>query len=109
VADWVRQDPEASAAVMQGLFFARVAPPKSVRQTLTPPRIVFGHPSDPVHPWSDSDELVRELPNARLVRASSILEGRLQPKRLSGEIAEFVDECFLDAGLTVPEPTGRAA
>jgi pimeloyl-ACP methyl ester carboxylesterase len=109
MADWLRQDPEASAAVMQGLFFARVAPPKSVRQTLTPPTIVIGHPSDPVHPWSDSDELVRELPNARLVRASSILEGRLRPQRLSGEIAEFVDACFLAAKKTAAEPSGRAA
>jgi pimeloyl-ACP methyl ester carboxylesterase len=94
LADWVRQDPEASAAVMQGLFFARVAPPKSVRRTLTPPTLVIGHPSDPVHPWSDSDELVRELPNARLLRASSILEGRLRPRRITGEINAFVEACF---------------
>ena len=29
--DWVRQDPGPSAAVIQGLFFGRVAPPRSER------------------------------------------------------------------------------
>ena len=38
--------------------------------------------------------LVRELPDARLVEASSILELRLTPERLTGEIAGFIDECF---------------
>jgi hypothetical protein len=55
---------------------------------------VIGHYRDPVHPFSDSDMLVRELPNARLVQASSILELRLTPERLTNEIVAFVDECF---------------
>jgi hypothetical protein len=38
--------------------------------------------------------LVRELPNARLVEASSILELRLTPERLTSEIVVFVEECF---------------
>ena len=29
--DWVRQDPEPSAAVFQGLFFDRIAPPREER------------------------------------------------------------------------------
>ena len=56
--------------------------------------LVIGHYRDPVHAFSDSDMLVRELPNARLVEASSILELRLTPERLTAEITEFVDECF---------------
>ena len=48
--------------------------------------LVIGHYRDPIHPFSDSDMLVRELPNARLVQASSILELRLTPERLTGEI-----------------------
>jgi hypothetical protein len=56
--------------------------------------LVIGHYRDPIHPFSDSDMLVRELPNARLVEASSILELRLTPERLTDEITEFVDECF---------------
>jgi pimeloyl-ACP methyl ester carboxylesterase len=92
--DAVSQDPAPSAAVLQGLFFGRSAPPRSERKTIKSHALVIGHPRDPVHPFSDSDMLVRELPNARLVEASSILELRLTPERLTGEIAEFVHECW---------------
>jgi hypothetical protein len=56
--------------------------------------LVIGHYRDPVHPFSDSDMLVRELSNARLVQASSVLELRLTPERLTGEIVAFVERCF---------------
>jgi pimeloyl-ACP methyl ester carboxylesterase len=92
--DTVSQDPAPSAAVLQGLFFGRSAPPRHERKTIKSHALVIGHPRDPVHPFSDSDMLVRELPNARLVEASSILELRLTPERLTGEIAAFVDECW---------------
>jgi pimeloyl-ACP methyl ester carboxylesterase len=98
--DWVSQDPGPSAAVLQGLFFGRTAPPRSERRTIKSHALVIGHPRDPVHPFSDSDMLVRELPNSRLVEASSILELRLTPERLTAEIAGFVDECW--------HPTPRA-
>ena len=68
------------------------------RAKLTPPTMVIGHYRDPIHPFSDSDMLVRELPNARLVQASSILELRLTPERLTAEIVEFVGGCFKPAG-----------
>jgi len=45
--DWVRQDPGPSAAVIQGLFFGRVAPPQSERETFQTPAIIIGHPRDP--------------------------------------------------------------
>jgi hypothetical protein len=37
---------------------------------------------------------VRELPNARLLEASSILELQLAPERLTEEIAGFTQGCF---------------
>ena len=92
--EWVSQDPKPSASVLQGLFFGRVAPPSEERQALDQETLVIGHYRDPVHPFSDSDMLVRELPNARLVQASSMLELRLTPERLTGEIVEFVERCF---------------
>ena len=92
--DVVSQDPKPSASVLQGLFFGRVAPPRSVRATLQPPALVIGHPRDPIHPFSDSDMLMQELPDARLVEASSILELRMSPERLTGEITRFIDECW---------------
>ena len=95
--DWVSQDPKPSASVLQGLFYGRVAPPREERAGMTQPTLVIGHYRDPIHPFSDSDMLVRELPNARLVQASSILELRLTPERLTSEIVEFVGECFKPA------------
>jgi pimeloyl-ACP methyl ester carboxylesterase len=95
--DWVSQDPKPSASVLQGLFFGRVAPPGEERRRMPHRTLVIGHYRDPIHPFSDSDMLVRELPNARLVQASSILELRLTPERLTGEIVMFVEECFRPA------------
>ena len=94
--DWISQDPKPSASVLQGLFFGRVAPPKSERRTLGPPTLIIGHPRDPIHPFSDADMLFHELPDARMVEASSILELRLTPERLTGEIVEFIDGCWDD-------------
>jgi pimeloyl-ACP methyl ester carboxylesterase len=95
--DWVGQDPKPSASVLQGLFFGRVAPPTEERRRMKQRTLVIGHYRDPVHPFSDSDMLVRELPNARLVQASSVLELRLTPERLTNEIVMFVGECFRPA------------
>ena len=92
--DWVRQDPAPSAAVLQGLFFGRIAPHKEIRKTLAPPALVIGHRRDPIHPFSDSGALVDELPNARLIEADSILEWRVSPARLTDEMAGFIDEVW---------------
>jgi pimeloyl-ACP methyl ester carboxylesterase len=101
--DTVRQQPGPSAAVLQGLFFGRVAPHRDVRRTIDVPALVIGHDRDPVHPFSDSDALVHELPDARLIRADSLLELRLTPARLTEEIAAFLDACW------APRPAARAA
>ncbi len=92
--DTIRQQPGPSAAVLQGLFFGRVAPHREIRRTIAAPALVIGHDRDPVHPFSDSDALVSELPNARLLRADSLFELRLTPERLTGEISGFLDECW---------------
>ncbi|MBS1868682.1 MAG: alpha/beta hydrolase [Actinobacteria bacterium] len=94
VVDWVSQDPGPSAAVLQGLFFGRIAPHRSERRTFDAPALVIGHPRDPVHPFSDADMLAAELPNGRLLNADSIVELRTRPQRLTGEIAAFVDSCW---------------
>jgi pimeloyl-ACP methyl ester carboxylesterase len=92
--DWVRQDPEPSAAVLQGLFFGRTAPPREERRKLQTPALVIGHQYDLIHPFSDAGMLVSELPNGRLLEASSLLELRVAPLRLTGEIARFAEECW---------------
>ncbi|MDX6658549.1 MAG: hypothetical protein QOH62_3342 [Solirubrobacteraceae bacterium] len=92
--DTVRQDPAPSAAVLQGLFFGRVAPHRTERRTFEAPTLVIGHRRDPVHPFSDSGMLVDEMPNARLLEADSIVEMRMTPERLTAEVADFLDECW---------------
>ena len=94
LVDLVRQDPAPGAAVLQGLFFGRIAPHRAQRRRLTTPALVIGHPRDPVHPFTDAGMLAEELPNCRLLEASSIIELRGAPERLTGEIADFIDECW---------------
>lgn len=95
--DSVSQDPKPSASILQALLYGRVAPPREERAKMTHKTLVIGHHRDPIHPFSDSDMLLRELPKARLVEASSSLELRLTPDRLTGEIVKFVGECFKPA------------
>jgi pimeloyl-ACP methyl ester carboxylesterase len=94
LVDWIAQDPEPSAAVIQGLFFGRTAPHRDERRTFEAPTLVIGHRHDIIHPFSDAGMLADELPNGRLLRANSFLELRLAPERLTGEIAAFLDECW---------------
>jgi pimeloyl-ACP methyl ester carboxylesterase len=94
VLDSLRQDPAPSAAVLQGLFFGRIAPHRTERRTFETPALVIGHRRDPVHPFSDAGMLADELPNGRLLEAESIVELRFSPDRLTGEIARFIDSCW---------------
>jgi len=94
VIDFVRRDPAASLAVLNGLLFGRVAPPVEDRRALAQPALVIGHRSDPIHPFSDADRLARELPSAQLVTASSMLEWRLRPARLDQALLTFLDEVW---------------
>lgn len=92
--DTVRQEPGPGGALLQGLFFGRIAPHRSERRTFTMPALVLGHRRDPVHPFSDAGQLAAELPNGRLLEADSLVELRLHPERLTDEIASFLDEIW---------------
>jgi pimeloyl-ACP methyl ester carboxylesterase len=99
--DTVRQDPKPSASLIQGLFFGRTAPHRTERAQIDVPALVIGHRHDIVHPFSDAGMLASELPDARLLEADSIVELRVRPERLTGEIAAFVEECWR------PRPAAR--
>jgi pimeloyl-ACP methyl ester carboxylesterase len=92
--DWTRRTPESSEAVLEGILFGRTAPPREERQLIGQPALVIGHPSDPLHPFTDSDMLVDEMPRARLVNAESIFEWRVRPDRLDDELASFITEVY---------------
>lgn len=105
VLDWVRQDPEPSADVLEGLLLGRSAPPQEDRIRIEAPALVIGHPNDPLHPFNDADMLVDEMPNARLVNANSIIEWRASPDRLNDELAAFLDEVWSQPAAPVAEAT----
>ncbi len=92
--DFVRRDPAASLAVLDGLTFGRIAPPVAERRRLPHPTLVIGHASDPIHPFSDADTTARDLVGARLVKARSIYEWRLRPARLTSALTDFLDEVW---------------
>lgn len=96
--DVIRQEPGPGGALLQGLFFGRVAPHRVERRTFQMPALVLGHRRDPVHPFSDAGMLAEELPNGRLLEADSLVELRLQPERLTNEIASFLDEIWSARG-----------
>jgi pimeloyl-ACP methyl ester carboxylesterase len=92
--DVIRQEPGPGGAILQGLFFGRVAPPYGARREFIMPTLVLGHHRDPVHPFTDAGMLADELPNSRLLEANSLVELRLRPERLTTEIAAFLDEIW---------------
>ena len=94
--DPLRRDPRSSSRVLQGLLLGRTCPPRREREGIETAALIVGHPSDPIHPFSDSDDLLREMPNARLVDANSILEWRLAPARLNAELDRFLTEVWGD-------------
>jgi pimeloyl-ACP methyl ester carboxylesterase len=108
--DVVRQEPGPGGALLQGLFFGRVAPHRTERRTFEVPTLVLGHRRDPVHPFSDAGMLVEEMPNARLLEANSLVELRMRPERLTEEIADFLDDVWAArAGKRAKRQPKRAA
>jgi pimeloyl-ACP methyl ester carboxylesterase len=105
--DWAGQDPKPSGAYLQGLFFGRIAPPRSERSQIETRSLVIGHPRDPIHPFNDADCLVRELRNGRMLEANSILELRFSPERLTNEIDRFLDECWREPVSASPARSRR--
>lgn len=81
-------------AVLHGVIFGRIAPSSSQRRRIQTPTLVIGHPVDPIHPFVDADMLAEEMPDVRVERASSILEWRVRPERLTSAATRFALDCF---------------
>jgi len=97
VTDTLEQQPAAMAALLHGVLFGRIAPPKSTRRQITTPTLVIGHQGDPIHPFGDADTLALDMPNAEFLQARSPVELRADPKRLTDAIAEFLDRSYEQA------------
>ena len=107
--DTLDQRSDSVAAVVHGLFFGRVAPPAKRRRAITAPALVVGHPADPIHPAADAAMLADELPNARFVRARSILEWRFWPERLNRIAGAAELRCWSARRVLGAVPTRAAA
>ncbi|WP_033287847.1 alpha/beta fold hydrolase [Amycolatopsis jejuensis] len=94
VTDTLSQQPAPMAALLHGVLFGRVAPPKSARREIATPALVIGHEGDPIHPFGDAGSLADDMPNAEFVHARSPVELRLDPTRLSASIRDFAFRCY---------------
>lgn len=92
--DFARRRPGPTVAVLEGLLLGETAPGRAQRRRIERPTLIVGHTGDPLHPFSDSGMLAEELPRARMVQAASILEWRVRPRRLTEELADFLDEVW---------------
>jgi pimeloyl-ACP methyl ester carboxylesterase len=86
--------PEVTTAVLHGILVGPTVPTVDERRSIRAPALVLGHRADLIHPFSDATSLVRQMPDARLVEASSIAELRLHPQRLLGEIERFLADVW---------------
>lgn len=92
--DLVKRDPKSTVDIMKGLFYGQIAPTQEQRANITQPTLVIGHHHDPIHPYNDAKDLAELMPDARLIDANSIAELRLTPARITGEVIDFVDDCW---------------
>ncbi len=90
----LKLQPEEAAAVLHGMLVGPIAPTYEERHNLFVPTLVIGHKADVIHPFTDADHLARQLPDARLVQARSVVELRLSPERLTAEIDRFLDDAW---------------
>jgi pimeloyl-ACP methyl ester carboxylesterase len=86
--------PEVTTAVLHGILVGPTVPTIEERRGIRAPALVLGHRNDLIHPFSDAAALVRQMPQARLLEARSIVELRLHPHRLVGEIEGFLAEVW---------------
>ena len=88
--------PEVIKAVLHGILTGPVCPTAEERRAITAPTLVIAHRRDLIHPFGDAENLVGQLPDARLLPATSLLELRITPDRLTGEIGDFLDAAWSD-------------
>jgi pimeloyl-ACP methyl ester carboxylesterase len=82
--------PDATSSVLHGILVGPVAPTQEQRRSITVPTLVLAHRNDLIHPFDDAVRLVACMPNASLVRARSLVELRLRPRRLTKEVVAFL-------------------
>ncbi len=89
-------DPDETAAVLHGVLIGPIAPTIEQRRSITAPALVLGHGIDLIHSFTDAENLVRQLPDARLIRTRTFAELWVWPRRLTAEISAFLDRVWTE-------------
>lgn len=98
-------DPETIRAILHGVLVGPVVPSVRRRRHIQQPVLIIGHARDPLHDLADARALKRQLPNARILVARSMLELRMRPERLMPQILDFFGGL---GGQTRPQGFGPA-
>lgn len=113
--DWIASgknalaaEPEVIRAVLHGILVGPVVPAASVRRQLHMPTLIIGHGGDRLHSLRDAVALAREMPNARLLKANSLIELRRKPERLWPDIQSFLQSVQPESG-TAPRSRKKPA
>ncbi len=83
-------DPEVIRAILHGVLVGPVVPSVRRRRHIQSPALVIGHARDPLHDMADAKALKRQLPNAEILVARSVMELRTKPERLMPRVLEFL-------------------
>ena len=111
VMNMLSAEPRETAAVLHGILAGPIAPTVDQRAAMDVPALVIGHKVDHVHPFHDAQQLARRLPQGQLIQASSVLELRVHPERLTEEINGLLDTAWARPGdrPAGPAEPGRTA
>ncbi|HEU5084893.1 MAG TPA: alpha/beta fold hydrolase [Acidimicrobiales bacterium] len=93
--------PDVISAILHGILVGPIAPTFDARAALEIPVLVIGHRADLIHPFSDAENLSRQVPGARLVRGVLPFGMRFFPRRMLGEIEAFLDDIAAGSRGTV--------
>ncbi len=83
-------EPEVIRAILHGVLVGPVVPSVRRRRHIQSPTLVIGHARDPLHDMADAKALKRQLPNAEILVARSVMELRTRPERLMPRVLEFL-------------------
>jgi pimeloyl-ACP methyl ester carboxylesterase len=83
-------EPEVIRAILHGILVGPVVPSVRRRRHIQSPALVIGHARDPLHDMADAKALKRQLPNAEILVARSVMELRTKPERLMPRVLEFL-------------------
>lgn len=106
----IAAEPEVIRAVLHGILVGPVVPAAAVRRQLAMPTLIIGHGGDRLHSWRDAVALAREMPNAKLLKANSLIELRRKPERLWADIQSFLEQVREPAkasGASKKKPVSR--